>query len=77
MQQISMFKLLEVKKGSERGELLKYFASKINKPIGFVAFKLTGMDLQTLYYIKSLADGEERRGTPWSKTFYGSIKPKN
>lgn len=64
----------KAKAPQERGELLKYFASKIGKPIGFVAMKLTGYKLPDLYYLKSICDQEEKRGVPWSKVFYGSIK---
>jgi hypothetical protein len=67
----------KAKKGtSERGELLKYFAQKIGKPVGFVAMKCTGLQLQDLYYLKSTCDSEEKRGVPWSKVFYGSLKPR-
>lgn len=62
---------------TERGELLKYFSQKIGKPIGFVAMKLTGFKLPDLYYLKSTCDDAERRGTPWGKVFYGSIKIQN
>lgn len=65
---------IKVKKTSERGELLKYFSEKLGRPIGYVAMRLTGMDLKTLYYLKSTCDSEERRGTPWAKVWYGSIK---
>lgn len=61
---------------TERGELLKYFAQKTDKKIPFIAFKLTGFKLSDLYYLKSLCDGEERRGEPWAKVFFGSIKSK-
>lgn len=61
---------------SERGELLKYFGQKTGKPIGYVAMRLTGFKLQDLYYLKSNCDAEEKRGTPWGKVFWGSIKPK-
>lgn len=80
MQRLSSFfqeqKTKAPKRQSERGSLLEYFSEKINKPIGFVAFKLTGFKLPDLYYLKSVCDSEEKRGTPWSKVFYGSIKPK-
>lgn len=78
MEKIGKFiKPLEPKKReTERGELLKYFAGKIKKPIGFVAMKLTGFKLPDLYYLKSICDDGERRGTPWAKIFYGSIKQK-
>lgn len=78
MQQISLLlqKPIEVKPANERGDLLKYFAAKISKPIGYIAFRLKGFTLEDMYYLKSLADQEERRGEPWSKIFYGSIKPK-
>lgn len=63
-------------KKTERGELLKEFAGKLGKPIGYVAMRLSGFKLPDLYYIKSIADAEERRGGIWSKVFYGSIKNK-
>ncbi len=62
------------KRPTERGELLKEFAGRIGKPIGYVAMRLTGFKLQDLYYLKSTCDDAERRGTPWAKVFYGSIK---
>lgn len=67
---------LEVKKvkSNERGELLKYFAGRVHKPIGYIAFKLTGMELKDLYYLKSICDDSARRGNSWGKTFWGSIK---
>lgn len=77
MNHISLFKepTVQKKSGNERGDLLKEFSERLHKPIGYVAMRLKGMqDLQTLYHIKSMADQEERRGTPWAKTFYGSIK---
>ncbi len=74
IQQIPLF--IEKKKGTERGELLKYFAQKLHKKIPYVAFKLTGMDLNTLYYIKSECDQAEQRGIPWGAAFYSSIKIK-
>lgn len=76
MKNISEFKLPtpEQSKKTERGELLKYFAGKINKPIGYVAMRLTGFAVKDMYYLKSLCDQEEKRGTPWGKAFFGSIK---
>lgn len=60
---------------TERGELLKYFAMKTGKPIGYIAMRLKHMpELKDLYYLKSTCDQEEFRGTPWTKVFYGSIK---
>lgn len=76
--------LVRIRK-SERGDLLDYFVEKINndrkgtkyKPvkISYVAFRVGHLKkLQDLYYLKSLCDGEERRGEVWSKIFFGSIK---
>ncbi len=65
------------KKGSERGELLDYFSKKLGRKIPFIAFKLTGFKLPDLYYLKSICDDAERRGTPWGKVFWGSIKNKD
>lgn len=67
---------LKKTRATERGDLLKYFSGKLKKPIPRVAFALTGMDLQTLYYIKSDCDQAERKGIPWGAAFWTSIKPK-
>lgn len=61
-------------KVTERGELLKYFASKIDKKIPYVAFKVMKIPTKDLYFIKSTCDDYERRGNPWAKGFYGSLK---
>lgn len=59
------------KRATERGELLKYFAEKTGKPIGYIAFKLTGIPTKDVYYIKSSCD--QYRGE-WAKAFYGQLK---
>lgn len=60
---------------SERGELLKYFSQKLQRPIPRVAGYLKGLqDLKTLYYIKSDCDQAEARGIPWGAAFYTSLK---
>lgn len=61
-------------RATERGELLKYFSGKLGVKIPYVAFKVTRMNLQDLYYIKSSCDAYEQMGNPWSKAFYGSLK---
>ena len=67
--------LIQVKNNkTERGELLKYFAQKLNLTIPRVAFHLTGFKLPDLYYMKSVCDDEERRGNIWAKVWWGSIK---
>lgn len=67
---------LKPSRRSERGDLLKEFAARLKKPIGYIAMRLTGFSVTDLYYIKSLCDGEEKRGIEWAKVFYGSIKNK-
>lgn len=67
-------KLEQKSRKTERGELLTHFSQKLNMPIPRIAFHLTGFKLPDLYYIKSLCDSEEKRGTSWGKTFWGSIK---
>lgn len=62
------------KRATERGELLKHFAQKLNTNIRFVAFKVTKMNLQDLYFIKSDCDQAEARGIPWGAAFYTSLK---
>lgn len=76
------FRLAVVKKGqSERGELLRYFSGKLGISIPLVAFKVTKLGLDDLYHIKSACDQyaarpEETGGGPWSKAFYGMLKPR-
>jgi hypothetical protein len=60
---------------TERGELLSYFSTKLDKKIPYVAFKLTMIPTEDLYFIKSNCDDYERRGGIWAKAFYGSLKP--
>ncbi len=48
-------------KKTERGELLKYFAQETEKNIKYIAFRLTGIPTQDLYYIKSVCDELMRR----------------
>ena len=72
---ISLFHAYTVQEPWKRGQYLEYFAGKVNKPIGFVAMKLKGMqDLRTLAHIKSDCDQATHRGIPWGAAFYTSIK---
>lgn len=64
------------KRVSERGELLKYFSSKLGRPIPRVATYLTGLEVKDLYFIKSDCDQAEARGIPWGAAFHTSLKPK-
>lgn len=60
---------------TERGELLKYFASKLHITIPRVAAKLgPGLTLDDLYFIKSSCDAYERDGNQWGKAFNGMLK---
>ncbi len=61
-------------KKTERGELLKYFAQKTGKSIGYIAFRLTKIPTADLYFIQKRCD--EYDG-PWSKAFFGMLKAKN
>lgn len=64
-----------VRRQTERGELLKYFAGKLGISIprvaGAVAYLKT---LEDLYYLKSICDQYEREGKPWGKCFWGALK---
>lgn len=40
-------------KGSERGELLKYFATKVDRPIKIVAIRCSHYTLDQLYALRS------------------------
>lgn len=59
---------------TERGEFLKYFSSKIEKPVGYVAMRLKGIPTEDLYFIQKSCD---QYNGPWAKCFYGSLKVKN
>lgn len=75
------------KRGSERGELLEYFHRNVNAgrdgkkykklSMGYIATRLTGLELKDLYYIKSVCQLEQRRGQPFGKIFFGMLKPRN
>jgi hypothetical protein len=58
-------------KTTERGEMLKLFAQKTNRTIGFIAFKLTGIPTEDLYHIDSVCS---KYNGPYSKCFFGSLK---
>lgn len=74
------------KKGprNERDELFDYFytklapqwkgKSKLSKKL--LAIKISHLSVQDLYYMKSTCNDAERRGTPFSKVFWGSLKPR-
>lgn len=64
------------KRQTERGELLRYFSERTEKPISYIAYRLAKMqDLATLYHIKASADAYEReKKGPWTKAFYGMLK---
>lgn len=68
------YKPPKTKRRSERGDLLEYFSQKLEKPIGYVAFRCKGMELVDLFYIKSACDDYQRRGNPWAKGWYGMLK---
>jgi hypothetical protein len=71
---------------SERGDLLKYFYINVNGerdgvkypklPIGMLAGRLKGLEVRDLYFLRSLCEQERARGGSWSKTFWGSLKPR-
>lgn len=59
---------------TERGELLKYFATKLQWPISRVAYKLQGYSVQDFYYIQSVCDMAEREGKKkWSHAFNSAL----
>jgi len=70
------FRLIPTKKKqSERGELLRYFSQKLDKPIGFVAMKCARLTVEDLYYMKSVADRYENESKgPWGKCWNGMLK---
>lgn len=68
------YRLLPKKKQTERGLLLSYFSQKTGWSIPRIGPKVQGMDVQTLYFLKSSADQYEAQGNPWGKGFFGTLK---
>ncbi len=70
------------KSTSERSELVQYFYENAlrhwegnNKlTAGRVAYKLSHLSLQDLYAFRSQCEDRARRGYPWAKYFWGSLK---
>lgn len=58
-------------RATERGELLKKFSVKTGKPLGFIAYRLTGIPTRDLYFIEKQCDTYQG---PWSKAFFGMLK---
>lgn len=60
---------------TERGELLKYFSTRLNMPIKRVAFHVGHLkECKDLYYLKSDCEKAEHRGVPFSAAFWHAIK---
>ena len=70
------------KNGGERGEVVKFFFERIEPrwlgkkklTFSFLAKKLSYLSLQDLYFLRSICVEEEKRGTPFYKTFWGSLR---
>jgi hypothetical protein len=75
------------KRSSERGDLLEYFTARINRdrdgkkfkklPISAMAWKLKGLTLKDLYYMKSYMQDLDRSGKDAVKWFWWSLRPEN
>lgn len=68
------YRIIPQKGKTERGELLKFFSQKTSKPIPYIAMRLTGVPTEDLYYLRSICIDYEKRGQPFSKCFFGSLK---
>jgi hypothetical protein len=74
------------KSQTERGELLIYFRDGVNAEqdgnkyrkvgIGYIAKKLEKLELNDLYYMRSVLEDERRRGRSFGKAFFGMLKPR-
>lgn len=71
------------KKGTpmnERADLIKYFHDRARNregkqyPVAFIGMKLAHLDLNALYYMKSVLESETKRGATWGKVFWGMLK---
>lgn len=69
---------------NERDELFNFFYPKLASTWGkspqltkgYLAMKISHLSVQDLYYLKSVCLDAERRGVPFSKVFWGSLKPR-
>lgn len=67
--------IVPTRRTSERGELLKYFAQKTGRKIGHIAYRVQGLELRDLYYMKSAASQYENENKgPFAKAFFGMLK---
>jgi hypothetical protein len=70
----------------ERGDMLKYFRSRLNPGRAADGFPLIsmarmgkilqGIPTKDLYYLKAVCEDAERRGYSFSKRFFWEIKPR-
>jgi hypothetical protein len=73
-------------KATERGELMRYFMDKLNPPrvkdglppltMARMGRLLVAIPTRDLYYLKSVCDDAESRGSSFSKKFWWEVKPK-
>ena len=69
---------------TERGAILvdffhklsPYWLGKGDLKITLLSIKVRHLTLKDLYYLKSLCESEERRGSNYAKVFWGSLKPR-
>jgi hypothetical protein len=63
------------KRVTERGELLKELATGVGVSIPRVAFAVSHLkEIKDLYFLTSLCRQESKRGVPYGKVFWGSLK---
>lgn len=72
---------------SQRDELFQYFFDLLSGPYrtftrraltpAHLASKIAHLSVNDLFYLKSTCDDAERRGQPFSKVFWGSLKPRS
>lgn len=71
-------------RNNQRGDLILYFTERLNSgrradgykevTTGYVAFKLTGIPVRDLHFLRSTCDQESKRGVPFGKVFWYSIQ---
>ena len=84
MEKISFNKKYKKTKGTERGELMRYFTDTLNKDLGSykpvtiprMGYILQGLNLEALYYLKSIMEEAEREGRSPQKLFWWKLKSK-
>lgn len=72
-QLFSGYEIKDTKK-TERGDLLIFFSEKMKRKIAYVAYRVSHLTIEDLYYLKSDCVQAEVRGVPFGAAFNQALK---